>query len=173
MTVYRVSNNLYFPTEIDKFVNESMVMPSITNSVSSKVYLMNKRSSYNNSTLKVIKIIQTQLDALLPGLMPRIDWFFFNTCGKSFIETLIDNPGEAVTKLREFFGEELGNDDRTRYVLFITVRTLFAERKRLADEALHYLLNGKYDKFKKLLSNIIKTRFSARQYYKRVSTKYG
>ena len=130
--------------------------------IAMKVHLM-RRTNLNNSQRKrfppqIIDSVKRQLDSLLPGLMTRIDWFFLHRTGKGLVEVFIEDPREAVAMLNEFFGEENSIGERTRFVIYLMLKTLFLGNRGYLDKAYNYILNRRYDEFKELVARFLRGR---------------
>lgn len=98
-----------------------------------------------------------QLDALLAGLMPRLDWHFYRTMRKSFVEALFENPEEALKQLMDFYGadsvEELGE---AKYVLYTCLKTFFLSCASYYEKAYRALISCDWAAFGRLVEKFIK-----------------
>jgi len=105
----------------------------------------------------VLSVSKT-LEKIVPGLLTRLDWYFYQKYRESFLKHFVKNPGEAVNDLIEYCGGgSLRDNDTARYIVYLVLKHVFSYNRSLFEKALDAALKGDWSELCKILYTYLKT----------------
>lgn len=107
---------------------------------------------------KIVKTIEEYIDKTHPGLLTRLDWYFYQKHRESFIKHLLLKPDETINDLLDYYGVESFNKaDTAKYVVYIVLKNFFMNNPVYSDEAFNYVKQSDWVKLKKLVKKYIES----------------
>jgi len=98
------------------------------------------------------------LERIVPGLLTRLDWYFYQKYRESFLKHFVKNPGEAVNDLLEYFGGgSLHDNDTARYIVYLVLKHVFSHNRSLFEKAFNTALKSDWNELREILYTYLKT----------------
>ena len=105
---------------------------------------------------RILENVKRQLSYTIPGTIDRLDWHFYRKYGESFIEHFLKNPEETYQALLDFYGVDTpGEYDSVKYIIYMTLKTLFFGNKRFTDEAYEAFLKKDWSKLRSVVKKFL------------------
>jgi len=114
-------------------------------------------SSGNELIERFVLSMSKTLEKIVPGLLTRLDWYFYQKYRESFLKHFIKNPGEAVNDLLEYCGGgSLRDNDTAKYIVYLVLKHVFSHNRSLFEKALNAALEGNWSELCEILYTYLK-----------------
>lgn len=105
---------------------------------------------------KLLSNSKKQLEVILTGTINRLDWHFYRTMNRSFIEALIEKPREALVNLMEFYGIDTPNDmNGLKFIIYSCLRIFFLNNTQYTEKAFELIMSSSYREYHELIKEFL------------------
>ncbi|GEM_PF-3349015 len=105
---------------------------------------------------RLLNNTKKHLERVLPGEIDRLDWEFFRKFKEPFIIHLFNNPEETINQLMDYEGADILEEaDKTKYILYMVLKSFFLNNRRYAERALNSLLSRNWNLFREIVKEFI------------------
>lgn len=105
---------------------------------------------------KIIKNTEEYLDKTHPGLLPRLDWHFYQRYRESFVKHLLLKPEETINELLNYYGvDSFDKADTAKYIVYVVLKCFFMNNPVYFEEAFNCIKRFDWIKLRRLINKYI------------------
>lgn len=107
---------------------------------------------------KLVKTVEDYLDKTHPGLLTRLDWYFYQKHRESFIKHLLSKPEETLMEIANYYGvDSFEEADIAKYIVYVVLKNFFMNNSVYFEEAFNCIKQCEWIRLKKIVKKYIES----------------
>lgn len=107
---------------------------------------------------KLIETTEKYIDTTHPGILNRLNWYFFQKYRENFVERLLTKPESTLNDLLDYYGADtIDKADTAKYLIYIVLKQFFIHNPFYFEEAFESLKKSDWIRFKKILKKYLES----------------